>query len=411
MLIYPRCVSRYYITTSLMPPCRPTCVRLDGRWYDLSEWTHPGGQELIARQAGRDITALFYANHFGNFSSKKALLARLITEGQESDSSLPSLVLQHCSPLYATLKAQVQTHLDKHGLAWRHRFRWEQTVFRFACLFLAWPLKSGGGWAGAAVACAYGLATGRATWTHVHNAVHNPSLLSLPARAFFDADYAGVVGLWMAEHLAHHAHTNGPCDPDVAWFSPLLNYDSIARSGGRPAVALAAIVAYPFLFVAMLGKSAAHALASTSKEGRRTVGVVCALAPLRFGLDFAVLGLRGFCAALSAASFYLIATFVATHQTRTNHCLSSGDWMVDQMRATNNVAPDSALWSWACGGINCHIEHHLFPMLSSDVLPRVAPLVRRFASENGLPYHSYSSPLSLLSAHAAFLAKPLRLKP
>lgn len=225
-----------------MPPCRPTCVRLDGRWYDLSGWTHPGGQELIARQAGRDVTALFYANHFGNFSSKKALLARLITEGQESDSSLPPLVLQHCSPLYASLKAQVQTHLDKHGLAWRHRFRWEQTAFRFACLFLAWPLKSGGGWAGTAAACAYGLATGRATWTHVHNAVHNPSILPPAARAFFDADYAGVV-------------------------------------------------------------------------------------------------------------------------------------------------------------------------LSSDVLPRVAPLVRRFASENGLPYHSYSSPLSLLSAHAAFLAKPLRLKP
>lgn len=167
-----------------MPPCRPTCVRLDGRWYDLSGWTHPGGQELIARQAGRDVTALFYANHFGNFSSKKALLARLITEGQESDSSLPPLVLQHCSPLYASLKAQVQTHLDKHGLAWRHRFRWEQTAFRFACLFLAWPLKSGGGWAGTAAACAYGLATGRATWTHVHNAVHNPSILPPAARAF-----------------------------------------------------------------------------------------------------------------------------------------------------------------------------------------------------------------------------------
>ena len=389
-----------------MPSCQPTCVRLDGHWYDLSRLAHPGGKELIARQAGKDVTALFYANHFGGFSSKKALIARFLAKGASDAPPLPHPLLQHCSPLYATLKAQVQAHLHEHGLVWRHRFGWKQTAFRLACLSLAWLLRSGGGWARTAVACTYGLATGRATWTHVHNAVHNPFLLSRSARAFFDADYAGVVGLWMAEHHAHHAHTNGPHDPDVAWFAPLVSYGSIARFGGGPAVALAAVVAYPLFFVAMLVKSTVYALTSNSQKGRQAVGVVCALAPLRFGLDFSVLGLRGFCAALSAASLYLIFTFVATHQTRANHRLSSGDWMVDQMHATNNVAPDSQAWSWACGGINCHIEHHLFPMLSSNTLPRVAPLVRRFAAENGLPYHSYPSLLSLLSAHATFLARP-----
>ncbi|GFO16414.1 fatty acid desaturase 6-like [Plakobranchus ocellatus] len=37
--------------------------------------------------------------------------------------------------------------------------------------------------------------------------------------------------------------------------------------------------------------------------------------------------------------------------------------------------------------INCHTEHHLFPRLSDNMCLKVKPLVSRFCSERGLPYH------------------------
>lgn len=39
-------------------------VHIDGVWYDLSTFAHPGGADLIARHTGTDISHLFYSNHW-----------------------------------------------------------------------------------------------------------------------------------------------------------------------------------------------------------------------------------------------------------------------------------------------------------------------------------------------------------
>ena len=81
-----------------------------------------------------------------------------------------------------------------------------------------------------------------------------------------------------------------------------------------------------------------------------------------------LLGTDGFLAALAAATLYLVGTFVATHQLERNYQVegdyeepsggyeSSGDWMLDQMHATNNVMPENRHWSACCGGINNHVR-------------------------------------------------------
>lgn len=37
--------------------------------------------------------------------------------------------------------------------------------------------------------------------------------------------------------------------------------------------------------------------------------------------------------------------------------------------------------------INCHVEHHLFPKLSDNMLLKIKPVVRAYLRDNGLPYH------------------------
>lgn len=152
----------------------------------------------------------------------------------------------------------------------------------------------------------------------------------------------------------------------------------------------------------MLLRSAHHALQNDAR-GRTDVSRALVCAPLRFALDVLLLGLQRFALAAAAASLYLIATFVATHQTRSNHGESSGDWMVDQLRATNSVAPTSPLVSLACGGVNNHIEHHLFPMVSNGVLHRIAPVVQAFCRKHDLPYNGHATLGSLAWWHICWL--------
>ena len=389
-------------------PRPPLPVRIDGELYDLAEFDHPGGHEVLRRTAGAaggDITHLFYSNHreprvstLRRFRIPEASVP--LVDAGERQTSEPH------SALYRELKSEVYAHLEARGVEWRHTFRWEPYALRLVCLALAHAaLTAGDGSSYSAVgvgsAAAYGLLTGRMTWTHAHNGVHNPSALPPAMRALMAVDFVGVVEAWMAEHHAHHAHTNGARDPDASWFRPLFDYRDVAAGGGSLRVAALAVAAYPFLVPLMLVKSLAHARA-TDPDGASTLAWVIAVVPLRFAIDFAILGPVGFATALTIATAYICGTFVATHQAPHNHESTTGDWAIDQMRSTNDVWPESRLWSAVTGGISHHTEHHLFPHMSSDALPEVATVVTKFAARHGLPRHTFS-PAGLLSEHAALL--------
>lgn len=397
-------------------------MRIDGAWYDLSGFEHPGGSEVLRRTSGGDVTHLFYANHAQpKISLLRAFELDLAAAPHAAGPSLDERSLDPHSPLYRELKAEVFAHLDARGVEWRHTFRWEPYGLRLLCLLAAHaaiglPSSASASALGVGASALYGLVTGRMTWTHAHNGVHNPRAIPRAMRALMRFDFVCVVEAWMAEHHAHHAHTNRAADPDVGWYAPLFDYRSLHASGGSAAAAAAAVLVYPLLLPVMLTKSLAHA-AGSDPDGRAMLATVLLIAPIRFGIDALLLGPAGFGVALGTATAYICVTFVATHQTERNYESSAGtrslrapapagadaDWMVDQMHATNDVWPESAAWSVATGGISHHIEHHLFPQISSAALPEVSVVVRRFAARHGLPYHSYS-PLSLLTEHARFVA-------
>lgn len=57
---------------------------------------------------------------------------------------------------------------------------------------------------------------------------------------------------------------------------------------------------------------------------------------------------------------------------------------------TQNLSHRGRLCTWLMGGLNFHVEHHLFPDLPSRSLREVSADVQRLAAEHGLPYHSAS---------------------
>ena len=212
-------------------------VRVDGAWYDLSRFEHPGGREVIARHAGTDITHLFYSNHFDPLQAAKrlrpfkkvaeeeALLAGGHAGGgtqandggsdgalrsKSDDTAAAHLVAptsEPCSASYLELKLRVAARLAERGVAWRHEFSYAPYVTRLVCLLTCVACRVvPGSPEGSALlaAAAYGLVTGRQTWTHAHNGVHNPQAIPPPMRKLIKYDFVGVVDAWMMEHHAHH---------------------------------------------------------------------------------------------------------------------------------------------------------------------------------------------------------------
>ena len=64
---------------------------------------------------------------------------------------------------------------------------------------------------------------------------------------------------------------------------------------------------------------------------------------------------------------------------------SRADWYRMQVEATNNFAVPLP-FSILCGGLDLHIEHHLFPKLPPHRLREIAPEVRRVCEEHGVAY-------------------------
>jgi linoleoyl-CoA desaturase len=68
--------------------------------------------------------------------------------------------------------------------------------------------------------------------------------------------------------------------------------------------------------------------------------------------------------------------------------LASGnrDWAVHQVETTVDFCPRNKALTWALGGLNYQIEHHLFPRLPHTLYPVIAPIVERNCARHGVRY-------------------------
>ena len=63
-------------------------------------------------------------------------------------------------------------------------------------------------------------------------------------------------------------------------------------------------------------------------------------------------------------------------------------WLSRVFMSTQNIQPQSRFLGWLMGGLNCHVEHHLFPNMPSRHLHRASTYVEQLAQRLRLPYHA-----------------------
>lgn len=204
-------------------------------------------------------------------------------------------------------------------------------------------------------------------------------------------------GWWVRKHNRHHANPNTiGRDEDIATGALVFDPTDVPGRAG----ALGWITRRQgWLFFPMLTLEGINLHVSAVQtvtrrahlRGRRTeaafiavrligfpVLVVVALGPL-LGVAFLAVHLMTF-------GLYLGSTFAPNHKGMP---LVPKDTTVDFLRrqvvTSRNIRGGRAV-TWAMGGLNHQVEHHLFPRMPSVNLRRARPIVREFCDERNVPY-------------------------
>lgn len=83
--------------------------------------------------------------------------------------------------------------------------------------------------------------------------------------------------------------------------------------------------------------------------------------------------------------------------------LIEGDWATHQLLTTSNFSPKSRFFSWAIGGLNYQIEHHLLPNICHVHYRKISHIVAQTAKEYGLPYNNKHNFASAVREHFRML--------
>jgi len=233
---------------------------------------------------------------------------------------------------------------------------------------------------------------------------------------------------WTAKHNGgHHAYTNVlGLDGDISQGGVLRLSDQQPLRPWHRYQHLYVWALYPLLVAAMvLGDH--EFIVSGSLKGRR-VAAPSASRTLRLSIE--KLALPGIILAVAfathpaanvlavVAGMYLVAgvalagVLAVTHYVETMVCpVPDGageiteEWAVTQVRAATNVTIRNPVLGWYFGGLNQHVEHHLFPRVAHVHLPVIAPAVRASCEELGLPYHQLPSLGAAYASHYRLLRR------
>jgi linoleoyl-CoA desaturase len=67
------------------------------------------------------------------------------------------------------------------------------------------------------------------------------------------------------------------------------------------------------------------------------------------------------------------------------------DWAIYQLQTTYDFCPDNKFLTWALGGLNFQVEHHLFPKVSHVHYPEIRKIVKELAAKYGVQHNEFKS--------------------
>ncbi|MBL8680635.1 MAG: acyl-CoA desaturase [Myxococcales bacterium] len=199
---------------------------------------------------------------------------------------------------------------------------------------------------------------------------------------------------WTASHNEHHARSNErDVDPDIEY--PMFAFDH-EQAAKKPSFARAVLVRQhwlaPLMFVGVAINLRVYCAVHLARGRAKPFELVAfALHWIAYvGAMFATLGLaRGaLVIALHQALFgaYLGAITVTNHWAMPMPANGSGLGFVAHQVETSRDLDGPSWVHFLWGGLDCQIEHHLFPTMARNRLLEARSIVRAFCGERGITH-------------------------
>ena len=426
------------------------CTQVHGVWYDLSEFSHPGGPVALSLAFNRDATALFEAHHMLTSRQKlrailkkyeippdskraKALEAGKVDEGAASPYLWPRAdVTGRSDPgepdrFEEELKEMAQAHFSaeakRRGISMFQATkatpkRWLEIAL-VAAGFMATtaPLVRGEWWAL--------FLSPVMAWIWLANMFHDGCHFALSSSWQLNAvlpyftPWLCSPTTWYHQHVVgHHAYPNvGHKDPDLAHAPQLLrHHESIRWRPSHLRQASAGRTLFIWV-VATFGMQILSDLRMVLQGTYNKVVPMQRLSSRRLAIHLAgrlAFVVTTFCwpwvvflgrenpdwrrAVLFSTVPMALFSLCFMMSSQVNH-LSPGchyeqpqgapstNYYRHQVQTAQNFMVRSRLVFLLSGGLNFQVEHHLFPTVCHCHLPALQPKVQALCAKHGVPYY------------------------
>jgi len=445
-----------------MSKTKQIVTRIHGKYYDLTDFQHPGGPQTINLAADRDATEIWESYHQLTRTRAWAVLSKYEMKEPSSMSEKNATHDERFRDLARFgEEAAFDWSNDRKGAAFRDDIVAEATAYfeglRGDCTDIALAKYTKAPWhrnfmslcfLAAFYTCCYHMfvyeswlamfAAPFVGWLLVANYWHDALHFALSADwrvnkfAPYLFPYFMIPFIWFYQHtIGHHVHTNDPeRDPDMNFAPKILRFSAFKKL-------------YPMhrfqkyrlwmLFLWSLATSTLKPLLRdhmTRMQGWHSGCVPLVFpTPLRKNMHiagrFVVLFLMGvwpyarifewtlysFFKAHCFAwipSMTLSAIFVANAQINhlneeNEHSNSqSSDFFIHQAQTSTSFSTGSYLAFFLTGGLNLQIEHHLLPGVNHWHLFKMSSAIRHVCAKHGVVYTHRESFTEAFQAHLKF---------
>lgn len=381
---------------------------IHNKYYDLTDFKHPGGPVAIALISNRDGTELFESHHLYSTKSIPSILSRYEIPSNPksliSSSDIYNWELTKSSEFTKALKDLARQEIGQNiKITW---FRFFELTLIVLLAISQYILFYQGYW--------FSVLTMPLTYWLVgvntfHDAAHfgiswnwKINRLMTNFGFAFSAPYT-----WYHQHvIGHHSFPNIPGkDPDLYHAPKVIRHSKDVRY--RPAHFYQV---FTFVFTWLLGVPLSlifnGMMQSLRRESYNRVVVfgnskylnpnslifrfiiyfiITHVAPIAMhgmsfkGIVFSIIPIYLF------SLFFMISSQI-NHLTPSTTDQRSENFFVHQILTAHNVAVDNYLVYLFTGGLNMQIEHHLFPSVNHCHLRKLCPKVKKLCSEFGIKY-------------------------
>lgn len=413
-----------------------------GKVYDVTSWVekHPGGEDTIVLNGGRDATQLFEAYHP---TKVYPTLSKYYVGEVTADEDHP--IFPPMSPFYLSLKTKIEDYFKNKKMSPRYApDMLLRTVFlvslAFGLHYLA--ITSSSFFVAALYAIAMGFVCALISFMPVHEGSHASTTESPLMWRLLGAVHDFVNGAsfytWLHQHfLGHHPYTNvtnssdvlDSLDPDVCTHNPDLRrikpqqpwYSHYQwQQIYMPLLYGLLGIKYrinDFNIVFFLKKNGAIAVNPLNQWHMN----MFILGKLFFVTYRILLPAYYYMSLLDSILLFVISdlatSYVLAFVFQVNHVVPQAkwpkvnpetgvvnmDWAEMQIATTLDYAHGDKITTFLTGALNYQVTHHLFPYISQVHYIDIAPIIVQHCKEAGFTYHVLPNFWEAFKAHIKYL--------